>query len=308
MRTRLLGHRNDLEKGQHPNIYLQRAWRKHGPEAFICGVLEDKLEKAVLLEKESQWIEVLQTCVPKFGYNLKRIWEGRIVYTDDSKLRMRESALVWSRTPENRDRQQKLARQLWQDPNFRARQEIVRSDSGFLSHLSKVCAAGSTPETREISRQAQLLRWTPEARRGQSEKLKKSNPMDQLEARAKSSKALTGRELSDDHCEKISKFMKENNPSTRPEVKVQRSKQLKESNPGRLSENRRTSSQRMLDRQRQPGYIHPMNKLENRKKASDRAKGTIWIHRGEDKKHIRPDEFEDYQIAGWVRGLGTRRL
>jgi len=150
--------------------------------------------------------------------------------------------------------------------------------------------------------------WTEEQRLEQSRKFKECNPMSDLVVRSKMVAALTGRELSKTQCQAISAYMHRNNPSMRPDVKIQRSKFLSENNPSSKVGNRKASSERLSALQKQPGYVHPMDKIENRKKASDRAKGTIWIHRGAERKHIRPREFESYQVAGWVRGLGTRRL
>lgn len=51
--ARLLRHRSELIAGTHPNEHLQRAWRKHGHDAFAFEQIE-MVPRAELLSRE-QW-------------------------------------------------------------------------------------------------------------------------------------------------------------------------------------------------------------------------------------------------------------
>ncbi|HVX90248.1 MAG TPA: NUMOD3 domain-containing DNA-binding protein [Candidatus Paceibacterota bacterium] len=53
--SRWRAHKRGLERGKHPNIILQRAWRKHGSKAFKCVLLEECPRNA-LLEREQLWL------------------------------------------------------------------------------------------------------------------------------------------------------------------------------------------------------------------------------------------------------------
>jgi len=62
-------HRYDLKNNKHSNKYLQRAVNKHGIENFKFEIL-DECEPEFCLSAEQWWINMLNVCNPKFGYNL----------------------------------------------------------------------------------------------------------------------------------------------------------------------------------------------------------------------------------------------
>lgn len=71
IRARLKGHGSDLNKKQHPNSYLQKAWLKYGESNFIFSVIEE-CPKDVLCLMEDYWVKILKTTDEYFGYNIKQ--------------------------------------------------------------------------------------------------------------------------------------------------------------------------------------------------------------------------------------------
>lgn len=64
-------HFNALQRGDHPNRYLQSSWTKHDNEAFKFYVLERvPAEKELLEKKEALWIAATKSAEKPFGYNL----------------------------------------------------------------------------------------------------------------------------------------------------------------------------------------------------------------------------------------------
>lgn len=59
-------HKKDLNKNNHYNGYLQRAWNKYGEENFSFSIIEETNE---LNEREKFWIKSYKSFESKFGYN-----------------------------------------------------------------------------------------------------------------------------------------------------------------------------------------------------------------------------------------------
>lgn len=81
-------HKNDLNNGRHYNMYLQRAWDKHGAKSFEFKILE-RCDVADLLEREQFWIDRLQTA--DNGYNLCKNTTSPMLgrtFSDESRQRM----------------------------------------------------------------------------------------------------------------------------------------------------------------------------------------------------------------------------
>lgn len=55
--TRWLKHKNELKKGKHINIILQRAWDKYGGDNFSFEVVEE-CDKKILLEREQYYLDL----------------------------------------------------------------------------------------------------------------------------------------------------------------------------------------------------------------------------------------------------------
>lgn len=64
-------HRSELEKEEHGNRYLLRAFKKT-PEALELQLIEelDRPSKDALLQREQFWIDFYQSFIPEKGYNI----------------------------------------------------------------------------------------------------------------------------------------------------------------------------------------------------------------------------------------------
>lgn len=51
-RQRWTAHKSQLNRGSHHSIYLQRAWEKYGPDAFVFEIIESRIAADRLLERE----------------------------------------------------------------------------------------------------------------------------------------------------------------------------------------------------------------------------------------------------------------
>ncbi len=69
IRRRWTGHRTDLERGEHDNPYLQRAWNKYGPDSFYFSVLEF-VSPDELISREQAWIDKTRCCDRAVGFNM----------------------------------------------------------------------------------------------------------------------------------------------------------------------------------------------------------------------------------------------
>ena len=63
-------HFSDLRHGRHPNIYLQRSFKKHGEKEFEWVLLETMQSDESLKNKEEKWIKDLETLSTQKGYNI----------------------------------------------------------------------------------------------------------------------------------------------------------------------------------------------------------------------------------------------
>lgn len=65
-------HLSQLDNGVHINTYLQRAYKKHGKDAFVFDVIEHSLEKGELVKKEQHYIDLFNSSNSNFGYNISQ--------------------------------------------------------------------------------------------------------------------------------------------------------------------------------------------------------------------------------------------
>ncbi len=84
---RLDGHLKGLRQGKHPNVVLQRAWEKHGEQAFHFGLLTPCVEQD-LISTEQFCIDTLSAADRRFGYNLSPTAGGTFGYqwSEESKI------------------------------------------------------------------------------------------------------------------------------------------------------------------------------------------------------------------------------
>ena len=101
--SRWANHRSMLRRGNHDNGYLQRAYDKHGADAFefkivhLCS-LED------LAEYEEKFIIELRAGERDYGYNLDTIINGRKEISIETRIKLSESNKGKKRSPETRER------------------------------------------------------------------------------------------------------------------------------------------------------------------------------------------------------------
>lgn len=85
-------HKNELNKNQHINQYLQNAWNKYGECNFLFSIIE-KCEERDLDNKEIFYIGLFKSFDKDYGYNLNSGGSSGRYLTDDVRLRMSESKI-----------------------------------------------------------------------------------------------------------------------------------------------------------------------------------------------------------------------
>lgn len=68
-------HYSDLCRGVHKNAYLQFAWDKYGEDSFKFYVIETCTKKECFI-KEQHWMDKLNVCDKKYGYNINPLATG----------------------------------------------------------------------------------------------------------------------------------------------------------------------------------------------------------------------------------------
>ncbi len=64
-------HYNYLHNIKHPNPHLQNAWSKFGERCFVFEVLEYVQDVADLITTEQYYLDWMNVCDPKYGYNIR---------------------------------------------------------------------------------------------------------------------------------------------------------------------------------------------------------------------------------------------
>lgn len=88
-RIRWNTHKSELKRNVHKNIHLQRAYNKYGKENFVFEIIEEH-ESEFCISAEQYWINMLDTCNSKYGYNIlgnAHNCSGRIV-TKETRLKI----------------------------------------------------------------------------------------------------------------------------------------------------------------------------------------------------------------------------
>lgn len=109
---RWTNHKISLRNNKHDNIHLQRAYNKYGKDNFKFDIIEYVDNVDILIDREQHWIDKLDICNDKIGYNicptagnclgrelsektknkLRVAFLGR-KHTDESKQKMREAQI-----------------------------------------------------------------------------------------------------------------------------------------------------------------------------------------------------------------------
>lgn len=84
-------HRYTLVNGTHRNRYLQRAWNRHGPDAFEWVVLENCLP-IMCVSREQHWIDKINSANSRYGYNISPNAGNQLGYKHTAETRAKISA------------------------------------------------------------------------------------------------------------------------------------------------------------------------------------------------------------------------
>ena len=99
---RWAGHKSYLNKQKHINIYLQRAWNKHGEESFEFIVVEEVEKATDLVPREQYWIDIKKSA--EEGYNIKKRADSRLglKLSEEAKKKISEKNMGHIVTEETR--------------------------------------------------------------------------------------------------------------------------------------------------------------------------------------------------------------
>lgn len=164
-------HRSRLSRGKHENRYLQNAWDKHGPDAFVFEVLQVIEGQADTLRAEQESLDHFRPWRRIAGYNIGRVAGAAMVGRRHSaKSRARIAAALTGR-PVSAETRAKLSasntgykhspealakmseHNRSRSPEFRANMSAARKGKRLSEeHRAKLSAAQKgrqvSPETR----------------------------------------------------------------------------------------------------------------------------------------------------------------
>lgn len=165
---RFAQHKSDLRLGRHCSVKLQRAWDKHGPNAFVFEVLEVVSDKSCLIAREQYWIDLNNAADPSKGYNVLTVAGSSLGFrhTDESRAKMRREF-----SPEHRANIATAGKGRVPSPEARAKQSAVMAgkpkSAETRANMSQAMAGRKCkPRSPEhIARHAAALRATLAAKR-----------------------------------------------------------------------------------------------------------------------------------------------
>lgn len=103
LKRRWANHRASLRSGVSRSKYLQRAWNKHGEDAFSFDVLEFVENKADLIAREQAWIDALIVNGKLGGYNTSQTAGSCLGVKHSEETRARMSAAHYARARARRE-------------------------------------------------------------------------------------------------------------------------------------------------------------------------------------------------------------
>ena len=174
-KARLRDHKNNLNRKKHINRYLQNAWNKYGPDAFV-GQLLERCPEADLREREDWWVKQLQSGDRRFGFNIaaviKQSTPAPVMSTIMKgywKALSREESIArhfykWAAKGRELLRNNAIAQ--WADPEFRATMPAKVSAT-----MKEYCKDPAVKKHRTI---ISRIYWSsPEAKAKMSARMKK---------------------------------------------------------------------------------------------------------------------------------------
>lgn len=149
IKKRWYEHRYSLRKGEHGNSHLQAAWDRYGSKSFVFRVIEEVDNPEALIQREQWWHD--EACTDgNETYNAGKQVDCPTRGTKFDDERLAQMSII--------------SRQLWEDPDFRA-----KTTAAHMGHTAsektrrKMGAAhkGQKPTTDaiETSRRAIKRKW-----------------------------------------------------------------------------------------------------------------------------------------------------
>lgn len=223
IRRRWAQHRAHLRRGIHHAVKLQRAWAKHGEQAFEFCVLEVVEDLGLLVQREQYWIDALgahqagMNSCPVAGRSVGYVW------SDEQRARASESKRGTVFTDAHREAiSQALTGMVFSEERkakirAKALERAARDPDGAAAPGRANKGRKWTDEQRAKILAARAASWTPERRQAAAERAKGRKHSAEAKAkiaaansargvseetRQKMREALTGRKLSPEHAEK----------------------------------------------------------------------------------------------------------
>jgi len=194
-------HRSQLARGVHHNLHLQRAWGKHGPEAFIFAIVESvKPDPDLLIEREGVCIRKI---CPEFNIQKDPRLSPTVGGLSEEHKRKISEALKGRNL--GRDVSQETRRKIGEAnkgrPSFRKGQRLSEE------HKRKIGEANSGKRRTLVQRAAQAVANTGKKHTDATKEKMRAQRLGRVvlsETRDKISAALRGRKLSEEHKKKLS--------------------------------------------------------------------------------------------------------
>jgi group I intron endonuclease len=212
---RLNDHKSSLNRGNHQNPHLQRAWNKFGEDLFLFSVLE-VCDIDLLDEKERHYISSFDTMNGKFGYNCEG--GGNKMKTLSKSTRRKISKSRLGRDTMSDEAKRRMSERL-KGNSLRRGKKMPEDNRQKLiqAHIGNKYTLGyrfSEEQKRKMSEQRTGRKLPPrkpvseETRRKLSEAGKGRKNPHSPETDAKIAAKLRGRKLPDETKRKISLAMK----------------------------------------------------------------------------------------------------
>lgn len=195
---RLTHHRNALDRGEHCNEHLQRAWDKYGEAGFEMGVIEKVGDVAELLEREQVWLD-RYFAMPGSVYNMAREAKGtRGVPRGVEWRRRQREAQMGSKASEE------TCRRISESLKGRKRKPFSEETKRRMSEAQR--GKVISEETRRRMSEAQTGSKASEETRAKMQVARARRGPPSQETRGKISRSLRGRNngpLCEEHKQKI---------------------------------------------------------------------------------------------------------
>jgi len=108
-------HKSDLIQKHHHSVHLQRAWDKHGEQAFEFSILEEILESQDLIAREQHYIDLYKSYNPELGYNMSPTAGSclGVIHTEEACKNMSKAHIKRYEDPLERQKTSKQTKESW---------------------------------------------------------------------------------------------------------------------------------------------------------------------------------------------------